>query len=247
MQNGNLSLPFFHNDRLVVELLTFADATSDDAETQHAARRAMEARDALKQARAEHAQAARVKRDVPKRVLADLAGAPRPAPRPRTRPSAAASGTSPTSACVTAKTQRANILNDFLARPLDIDPISDRLDKGERLRRLEAINPEERSLMLVSAAREGTHPESLRAALTNERPPWPTGDLAAVTRRRHRRGDPRVDLCAWSDPQTVRDARAAWRLRRLSYDLDRDAEGFPLPGHTAADLIFERPAAGAAR
>ena len=242
--NGNLSLPFFHNDRLVVELLTFADATSDDAETQHAARLAMQARDALKQARAEHAQAARVKRDVPKRVLADLQA--RLAQAEATHATLSSRFWDQSDKRLRqAKTQRANILNNFLARPLDVDPISDRLDKGERIRRLEAINPEERSLMLTTAAREGSHPELLRAALTNERPPWPTATWQPLLSE-----DTEEEIREWlyarTDPQTVRDARAAWRLRRLSYDLDRDAEGFPLPGTPPPiSLLNARP--GAAR
>ncbi len=120
--NNGLSLPFFHNDRLTVELLTFADATSDDAETQAAARRAMEARDALKQARAEHAEAARVKRDAAQARARGPPGQPARAEQACDALSARFWDQSD-QRLRPAKTRRANILNDFLARPLDVDPI----------------------------------------------------------------------------------------------------------------------------
>ena len=226
--DNGLSLPIFHNDALVVELLGFADATGDDAETQQAARRALDAREALRQARAEHVAAARAGRAVPRRVLADLK-----ANLARVEQACEALSArfwdQSDQRLRKAKTQRANILNNFLARPLDVDPISDRLDKGERLRRLEAIDPEERSLKLTSAAREGTHGPLLRAALTSEPPPWPTKTWPPLISE-HDAEEIREWIYARTDPETVRDVRAAWRVRRLSYDHDRDREGLPLPG-----------------
>ena len=238
--NGNLSLPFFHRDRLVVELLTFADATRDDAETQDAAQRAMDARDALKKARAEHAAVARVKRQVPPRVLADLQATLTRAEQAVDTLSTGLWAQSD-KRLRKAKTRRGNILTDFLARPLDVDPISDRLDKGERVRRLEALDPEERRLMLTSAAREGTHAPLLRAALTHERPPWPT-DTWKPFLDENAEEEIREWVFARADPETIPVThQASWRLRRLSYDLDRDAKA-SVAGVAAADLIVERAA-----
>jgi hypothetical protein len=119
-----------------------------------------------------------------------------------------------------AKVRRMGVLNTFLERPAGVDPVTDRLDRAERLRRLEAIDPAERGLMLRTAAREGTHPELLRAALLAEAPPWATPTWQPLL------PDAVVEeIREWTiarlAPETVADLRAVWCLRRRADELEK--------------------------
>ncbi len=137
------------------------------------------------------------------------------------------------------------MLNAALERPPGIDAVSDRLDRAERLRRLEALEPEERALMLVDAAREGTYPELIRVALTAEPPPWPTKSWQPLLPE-----NVAEEIREWvmtrRAPETIVEVRAAWRLRRLAYDLEMDRSGYPKPGQppSIAMLNLRRPLEG---
>ena len=98
-----------------------------------------------------------------------------------------------------------------LDRPHGVDPVADQLEQQDLRRRLEGLDPAERTGMLTAAARDNTHRPLLRAALTAPTGPWTTTtwpalvDAATATRLRDL-------LAARVDPSLVEDV---WVIRRL--------------------------------
>jgi hypothetical protein len=217
-----VSLPIFHNPSLAVALLDYADAGGDDHETQTAAAERFQAREALLETRRAHAMASRIA-IYPKKDLAVLQGRV-------TRAETAADDVSARLRAAAdrrlrrAQTARTAALQRAMATPPSVDPVVDRLDRTERLRRLEALDPAERHLMLTTAAREGSHPELLRAALTMETPPWPTKSWTPLLPDSVAE-EVREWIMARGAPESVQDVRTAWRLRRLADDLELDRRG----------------------
>ena len=218
-----VTVPIFHNPALAVALMDHSGFIDDDGETQEAAAERFAAREALLETRRAHAMAARVP-GYPRKDLAALKGRVTVAERAADDVSARLRSAADRR-LRRAQTARAAALQAALATPPGIDPVVDRIDRGERLRRLEALDPAERILMLTTAAKEGTHPELLRAALTFEAPPWPTRGWAPLL------PDPVAEeirewIMARRAPESVGDVRAGWRLRRMAYDLDLDRAGY---------------------
>jgi hypothetical protein len=236
----DVTLPIFHRADLALALMEHAQAENDDDEVHAAVVQRASVVEALQNARRAHARAARVGPAYPKEDLAALKAK-------LTRAEVECDTLSARLRDLAdrrlrrAQSRRADVLNDALARPPGIDPVSDRLDRAERQRRLETLAPEERVLMITTAAREGSHPELVRAALTSENPPFPTAswtpllpDAAAEEAREW--------VMARRAPETVADVRAAWRLRRIAYDTDMDRLGYPKPGTPPGlDLLNARP------
>jgi hypothetical protein len=223
----DVKLPIFGNATLALALMDLTNTHEDGDEIRHALHERDTAREALGKARRAHARAVRVGAAHPKEDLAML----------KARVARCEMECDNVSARLRddadrhlrrARVRRAEALTDALARPSNVDAVSDRLDRAERVRRLESLTPDERTLMLTTAVKEGTHLELVRAALTAENPPWPTSswqplldDATAETIREY--------LMARRAPETIADVRAAWRLRRLAYDLDLDRIGAPRP------------------
>jgi hypothetical protein len=115
-------------------------------------------------------------------------------------------------------------LQEALARPAEVDPVSHRLDQADRRRRLEAESPETRRLMLIDAAKQGTHPDLVRAALTAEAPPFATATWTPLVSDATAE-ELREFVIARKAPETVADLRTAWRLSRLADDLAVDRAG----------------------
>jgi hypothetical protein len=245
MPDEDLSLPIFHDDSLVVELLVFTNATADDAETQAWVQRTMNAREAVQRARSDYTKAERVGRSLPKGVLADLKAA-------KARAEAECDTVSEQlrdaadARLRRARRRRADILNAALERPAHVDPVSDKLDRSEWLEKLEQLAPDERALMIKTAAKEGSHPELVRAALTAKAPPWPTPTWQPLLDENVAQ-EAREWIYARKAPETVTDIRAAWRLRRLAYDLDYTRAGYPSTGQppSISMLNMRRPLDGA--
>jgi hypothetical protein len=222
-----LTLPIFHNATLALALMDHANANDDDDAIRAAVDQRDDAREALQKARRAHARAVRLGPAYPKEDLAVL----------KARVTRAETEADTVSARLRddadrrlrrARTRREDVLNDALAKPMTLDPVSDRLDRTERLRRLEALDPPERVLMLTTAAKAGTHPELIRAALTAEPPPWPTKSWQPLLPDEAAE-EIREWVMARKAPETIADVRAAWRLRRLAYDLDLDRADYPRP------------------
>jgi hypothetical protein len=239
MDDDRLTIPFFHRADLALQLMEHANAESDDDEVHNAVVQRASAVEALQKARRAHARAARVP-TYPKEDLAVLKAR-------QTRAEVALDTLSAKWRDAAdrrlrqARNRRAAVLNDFLAKPPGVDAVVDRLDKAERLRKLEAIDPETRELMATTGAREGKYPELLRVLLSAEAPPWPVpgwqpliSDAAAE--------EVREWLYARKAPETVADIRSAWRLRRIAFDTEMDRLGYPKPGQPPGlDMISARP------
>jgi hypothetical protein len=234
------TFPIFGDATLALALMDFADANQDDDEVRAAVDQRDAAREALQKAHRAHGRAVRVGDAYPKEDLAVL----------KARVTHAETEAGSVSARLRdaadrrlrrARTRRADVLNEALARPADVDPVSDRLDQTERRRRLEALDPAERVLMLTTAAREGTYPELVRSALSAESPPFATKSWQPLL------PDEAVEeIREWTmarrAPETIADVRAAWRLRRLAHDLDLDRAGYPRPGTPPGlDVLSGRP------
>jgi hypothetical protein len=217
-----VTVPFFGNATLAVQLLDYADAGGDDPETQTASAERFQAREALLETRRAHAMASRIA-IYPKKDLAVLQARVTRAERAADEVSARLRSAADRR-LRRARTARAAALQAAMATPPSVDPVVDRLDRTERLRRLEALDPGERTLMLTSAAREGTHPELIRAFLTAETPPWPTKTWQPLIPDSTAE-EVREWVIARRAPETVADVRAGWRLRRLATDLDQDRAG----------------------
>jgi hypothetical protein len=227
MADNGLSLPVFHDPSLALALMDMTNSNEDDDEIRHALHERDLAREGLLKARRAHARAVRAGGAFPKEDLAVL----------KARLTRAETECDTCSARFRdsadrhlrrARDRRREALNDALAKPAHVDPVSDRLDRAERVRRLEALTADERALMLRTAAKEGQHGELLRAALLFENPPFATAswqpllpDALAEELREY--------VMAHKAPDTIGDIRSAWRLRRLAYDLDLDRIGAPRP------------------
>jgi hypothetical protein len=83
--------------------------------------------------------------------------------------------------------------------------------------------------MLLNAAREGKHPELIRAALSAESPPFATQSWSPLLPDAAAQ-EVREWVFARRSPESVQDLRAAWRLGRLADELQVDMAG----GQTAA-------------
>jgi hypothetical protein len=225
--NQDLTLPIFHDATLALALMDLTNTHEDDDEVRRALDERDAAREALSRARRAHARVSRAKPQLPKEDIAVFKAKLERA-EIECDNAAARWRDDADRRLRRARDRRREALNDVLAKPAHLDPIVDRLDRAERLRRLEALDPEERALMLVDAAKNGKHLELIRAALTAESPPWPTKtwqpllpDAVAEELREW--------VMARRAPDTIADVRAAWRLRRLAYDLDLDRIGAPRP------------------
>ncbi len=168
-----MDLPIFGNPTLPLDLMEVAGVADDDDETRAAEAERFDAKAALGQARQAYTRAARVGPAFPPedlaRIRARVSSAERDADRLITRLRDQAD-----ERLRRARAQRGKALQDFLARPAEVDSVSHRLDQADRLRRLEALDPETRAVMLRDAARQGAEPELLRAALTSPVPPFST-------------------------------------------------------------------------
>jgi hypothetical protein len=136
-----------------------------------------------------------------------------------------------------ARRARAEALNQASQRPSHIDPVSDRLDQADRLRRLEALDPETRAVMLRDAARQGAEPELLRAALTSPVPPFATKAWVPLVSEETAQ-ELREFIVARRAPETVQDLRTVWRLDGLANALQVDRAGgtTPAPPRTLEEL-----------
>jgi hypothetical protein len=240
MADDGLALPIFANASLALQLMDLTGQHEDDDEVRSAHAERVAAAEALGKARRAHARAARVGAAYPKEDLAVL----------KARLTRCEIECDNVSARLRddadqrlrrARVRRRDALNDALARPSHVDPIGDRLDQTEWRQRLEALDPEERALMLVDAAKTGKHLEMLRAALTAKEPPWPTKSWAPLLEEKVAE-EVREYIMARKAPDTIADVRAAWRLRRLAFDLDLDRIGAPRPpGPPTVAEISVRP------
>ena len=189
--------------------LTGAHEDDDEVRAPYDEREA--AREALGKARRAHARAVRVGAAYPKEDLAVLQvagdarevgvryGAPRDC------------ATRPISGSVARATVAPRPSTTPWREPANVDPIVDRLDRAERLRRLEALDARRAHADAHDVAKEGTHPELLRAALTAEAPPWPTKSWQPLLPEAVAE-EIREWIMARRAPETVADVRAAWRL-----------------------------------
>jgi hypothetical protein len=231
-----LTLPIFHDPSLAVALMDHADAHHDDDEVGAAVTRRAEARTTLQTARARVARAVRAGDAYPPEDLAllkaRLTSAETQAESLATQLRDAADRR-----LRRARLRRAEVLQKALERPPAVDAVSDRLDRAERVRRLEALDPTERALMLRTAAREHTDTELIRAALVAEVPPWPTKGWEPLLSEADAQ-EIREWVIANRAPETVGEVRAVWRLRVLAHDLDFDRSGLPRPpGSPPFDLL----------
>ena len=240
MDDDGLKLPIFHDPTLALQLMDLTNSHEDDDAIRHAVAERVAAAESLAKARRAHARAVRVGDAYPKEDLAVL----------KARLTRCEIDCDNLSARLRdhadrrlrrARDRRAEALNDALARPSNVDPVSDRLDRAEWQRRLEALAPDERTLMVTTAAKEGTAPALVRAALLAESPLWPTPSWQPLLEEKVAE-EVREFIMARRSPSSVADVRAAWRLRRLAFDLDQDRAGFPRSGTPPGlDLLNARP------
>jgi hypothetical protein len=222
-----MELPIFHNPSLAMSLMNRTGTHDDDDEIQAAVAWRFDAKEALAKARQAHTRAARVGPAFPPEDLARLkarvTAAEREADRIVTRLREAAA-----ERLRRARRTRTEALQQALARPSNVDPVSDRLDQADRRRHLEAEPLETRTLMLVDAAKQGTHADLVRAALTAEPPPFQTKSWQPLLPDETAQ-ELREWVMARRAPETIADIRAAWRLTRLADDLAIDRAGGTTP------------------
>ena len=110
-------------------------------------------------------------------------------------------------------------LNRTLAPPEGRDAAADAMAQHTLREKLATIDPVERELMLLHAARAGTDRPLVRAALEAPKPVWATKTWQPLLREPAAQ-EARDWLIARAEPSLVHDARTIWRLRRIAQRLE---------------------------